>query len=487
MTVAVSTNVAGPYACNGAQTVFTINFYFLDNTHVQVIKTVAAVDTTLTYGADYTLTGAGVPAGGTFTTVATYAAGTSVRAVRVVPVTQLADYLNNDVFPAQTTEDALDKLTMIAQQLTTQLATVGGVIAGFNLGADYPVTGLWTHTKQSARTLPSWQIKSLQSAVDIADANILLASDYVAMMDLRKTTDTSVEAPVDASWGGNFCLYAQHKPSGTNGVNGTLTGGIRAQVETTQVHGAGAAINDCVAVYAGLYNAGTDVGAFGFHADAYHVGATGANAHSTYAISCEIFKNIAGGVTANFLGRSQGTQVADYGMMLMHAGGGTGFKRGISLGSPTYANGGVQGAPGAATTYRVGVDLTWGSYTFAALQVLQDTYVYLSGQSLAETATPIDTCKFRWASGSGNFEMYNGASERLAVNMTTGRIRQNGVDSIALQDSAVAYTFAYASAGGKDQTTVGAAGGASALPATPTRYMKITRDGASFVIPCYAP
>jgi hypothetical protein len=36
------------------------------------------------------------------------------------------------------------------------------------------------------------------------------------------------------------------------------------------------------------------------------------------------------------------------------------------------------------------------------------------------------------------------------------------------------------------QTTVGAAGGASALPATPTKYIKVTIDGTDYVFPAYA-
>ena len=40
---------------------------------------------------------------------------------------------------------------------------------------------------------------------------------------------------------------------------------------------------------------------------------------------------------------------------------------------------------------------------------------------------------------------------------------------------------------GKQQTTVGAAGGASALPATPTRYLQVKQaDGTTLVIPAYA-
>jgi hypothetical protein len=36
------------------------------------------------------------------------------------------------------------------------------------------------------------------------------------------------------------------------------------------------------------------------------------------------------------------------------------------------------------------------------------------------------------------------------------------------------------------QTTVGAAGGASALPATPTGYIPVTINGVEYVVPFYA-
>ena len=39
---------------------------------------------------------------------------------------------------------------------------------------------------------------------------------------------------------------------------------------------------------------------------------------------------------------------------------------------------------------------------------------------------------------------------------------------------------------GETQTTVGAAGGATALPATPTGYITITIDTTEYVVPYYA-
>lgn len=54
-------------------------------------------------------------------------------------------------------------------------------------------------------------------------------------------------------------------------------------------------------------------------------------------------------------------------------------------------------------------------------------------------------------------------------------------DSVTTTDLATD-TFEF---GGDIQTTVGAAGGASALPATPLGYMEISIDGAAVVVPFY--
>ena len=72
---------------------------------------------TKTLNTDYTVTGAGVPAGGTLTTTVAYAAGGTITIVRNVPLTQETDYGDADSFPAESHERALDKLTMIAQQV----------------------------------------------------------------------------------------------------------------------------------------------------------------------------------------------------------------------------------------------------------------------------------------------------------------------------------------------------------------------------------
>lgn len=117
MTVETTTNRA-QYATNGTTGPWTVPFYFLDNTHLQVIYTDSSGnETTLTLTTHYTVTGAGVTSGGAVTTVTAYTAGGYITILRNVPALQQVDYVENEKFPAPTHERALDLLTMLLQQL----------------------------------------------------------------------------------------------------------------------------------------------------------------------------------------------------------------------------------------------------------------------------------------------------------------------------------------------------------------------------------
>ncbi len=109
------------YTSNGSQTSLSIPFVFSLTTDIEVYYG----DTKKTLNTDYALviiTGGGVlvwtGGGGTG---AVPANGTLVTIKRVVPLTQLATYVNNDEFPAATHEAALDKITEALQQLQEQV------------------------------------------------------------------------------------------------------------------------------------------------------------------------------------------------------------------------------------------------------------------------------------------------------------------------------------------------------------------------------
>jgi hypothetical protein len=110
---------------SGAQAL-PVTFYFLDNAHIQALVDRDGEPLTLVENTDYTLTGAGDESGGTLTTIAGTAAdlvaGDVVTIRRNITITQLVNYVYNDSFPAETHEQALDKLTMICQFLNEMLA-----------------------------------------------------------------------------------------------------------------------------------------------------------------------------------------------------------------------------------------------------------------------------------------------------------------------------------------------------------------------------
>lgn len=103
---------------NSTSTPYPTGFAFQDATWLRVYVTDAlGVSLLLTSGTDYTVTGAGDPAGGNITTVAAYPPAQKITITRVTPPTQLLELEFNDRLPAQLMEDALDKLTFTVQEL----------------------------------------------------------------------------------------------------------------------------------------------------------------------------------------------------------------------------------------------------------------------------------------------------------------------------------------------------------------------------------
>ena len=102
---------------NGSTTLFPVPYPFLEPSHLAVTFTVGSLVTPRVLGSDYVVT----PTGSVQFFVAP-PTGTKVTVQRTVPITQEIDYVENDPFPAQSHEEGLDKLTMIAQQLSDGVA-----------------------------------------------------------------------------------------------------------------------------------------------------------------------------------------------------------------------------------------------------------------------------------------------------------------------------------------------------------------------------
>lgn len=117
MTVS-STTTKVSYSGNGSTTVFAYTFkIFADADLTVIVRTDATgAESTKSLTTDYTVSGAGSASGGNVTMGTPPASGETLLIKRSLGLTQSTDYVANDPFPAASHEDALDRLTFIAQQ-----------------------------------------------------------------------------------------------------------------------------------------------------------------------------------------------------------------------------------------------------------------------------------------------------------------------------------------------------------------------------------
>ena len=116
MTVS-STTTKKSYSGDGSTTVFAYGFKIFAAADLKVIlRSAAGTETVQTLTTDYSVSNVGNTNGGNVTFVTAPASGVTVVIRREAALTQATDYTANDPFPAASHEDALDKLTFLAQQ-----------------------------------------------------------------------------------------------------------------------------------------------------------------------------------------------------------------------------------------------------------------------------------------------------------------------------------------------------------------------------------
>lgn len=108
------------YIEDGATVAFAVPFRFKAASDLTVKRYVGAAGSTLAYGVDYSATGGETDAGGTLTVGLAGAAGALLIIARRTARSQPMIYTTNDRFPAKSHEEALDRLTLIAQEVGDQ-------------------------------------------------------------------------------------------------------------------------------------------------------------------------------------------------------------------------------------------------------------------------------------------------------------------------------------------------------------------------------
>ena len=121
MTVSSSTSRV-QFNGNGSTTVFAYSFKIFDQDDLTVIvRSATGTETVKTITMHYTVSGVGNPGGGNVTMLTAPASGETLTILREQDLVQELNLVENDPFPSQSLEDALDKLTFIVQQHDEEL------------------------------------------------------------------------------------------------------------------------------------------------------------------------------------------------------------------------------------------------------------------------------------------------------------------------------------------------------------------------------
>jgi hypothetical protein len=235
VTVSTTTSRAD-YTGNGVTTAFTVPFYFLDNTHVLVLRTQISTGatTTLALTTDYTMSGAGVSAGGTVTCVVAPTTDQKISVLRSVPLTQLIHYVPNDPFPAASHEQALDQLTMELQQLNevqTRSLTLSKATSGVSATLPNPSASKVIGWDGSGAALVNYSAADLGASVALANWATQLFSGNGVLTTFTLSNDPSVASNCDISISGvtqvagvdfnvigTSVVFTAAPPSGTNNI-----------------------------------------------------------------------------------------------------------------------------------------------------------------------------------------------------------------------------------------------------------------------------
>ena len=247
MTVSSSTSSVS-YSGNGATTGFSYTFkIFADSDLVVSLRDNATgVSTTQTLTTDYTVSGAGTNSGGTVTFVTAPASGKTVIIRRELPFTQETDYVENDPFPAQAHEDALDKLTMLTQQIDSKELNAFYTVNSFTQGSAGTQTTFALSIAPASKTIVQVFIDGVyqqKANYNISNTNLVFTTAPPANSGIEVLVGQAISGVINGAAGVQITDAGNYYTS--NNVEGALqevivytpagTGAVQTTVHTVQI------------------------------------------------------------------------------------------------------------------------------------------------------------------------------------------------------------------------------------------------------------
>lgn len=321
-----------------------------------------------------------------------------------------------------------------------------------NLAAALAWTGAHSFTRSATTNSPNVGVASNNNGA-MSSVGVVLASGYLAAADIRKTTNAATEPSAANNPGGIHALYVQHQVSGVAGADARLFGGVRSAIESSST-GVG---TELTAFYGAARNTGNNANAaWGFFADLYH-DTTHAGAVSR-GVGIEVIRRKSSGIVTAYEANSMNasTSAADMAFgVLRQSVSAPGFGIGFGIGNALQS-----GHVG------VGFDTFYASIGTAAIRLATGHLVRLNGAS-DDGDMWHNSASTLWGGSDAAVEFLSGGSPTFGIRTADG-------------------VLAITNATG---TTVGTAGGAAALPATPLRYLpafiNIGGTMTAVKIPCY--
>lgn len=239
MTISSTSRKSGPYSCNGSTTQFPFDFKVFAASDVSVILTdPSGVESPLTSGYTVSLNAnQDSNPGGTITTTATYATGYLVTLTSAVQNLQSVDLTNQGGFYPKVINTALDRITVMVQQVAEQVSRAVKVGISSATSPDQLINQLLTAVANALGYANSASTSAANAATSEANA---AASAYAAAnspVAAPTHSSTSKAIPVDAdelpltdsaaSWGLKKLSWANLKAgiwSALGSLIGTGTG-----------------------------------------------------------------------------------------------------------------------------------------------------------------------------------------------------------------------------------------------------------------------
>ncbi|KVE99258.1 hypothetical protein [Burkholderia vietnamiensis] len=257
------------YETDGATVDFPIPFYFIDGRDIVVDKIDANGNlVTLSPGTDFTVSGEGSQYGGTASMTAPIARGFTLHIYREVPVTQETKYQQNDPFPARATETALDKLTMICQQLASSVVNaIRYPLSEFSRNGVLPPAGARAQMLLGFDANGNQEMVPRPASVGAGD---MIVDTFIADVDYTPDVSTALplsRAPInpancwvyfdaveqfDFSLSGTSIQFSSPIPSGVTAVR--VRSGTTLSVGTAPQH----SIGDSQLTWGGILNRTVD-------------------------------------------------------------------------------------------------------------------------------------------------------------------------------------------------------------------------------------